>query len=203
MAGNFSNVSGLATFTGNEAFLADTETASGSQPQAGTITLAQLATQAAYYSASTSKTTVAGTRYTIGWVLGAAPATEGVVNLVQGKSLTGIAVLQGSVAGTDKWIAELHDSAGNLLATSATAGVSTTTASTWLQLPFTAAYNAAPGQYYICIQSNGTTDHPAVYSSPAMPYVTGSSTGSFGTGAAITPPTTYTANLGPVVTPYT
>ena len=51
----------------------------------------------------------------------------------------------GGTGGTDKWIAELHDSAGNLLATSATAGVTAGTAGQWMQLPFTAAYSAPPG----------------------------------------------------------
>jgi hypothetical protein len=197
------DVAGLATFTGAEQTSFDTGAASGASPQTGPVTMLQLATVANYFANNTSKTTVSGTRYTVGWVLGSASASEGVVNLTQGQTLTGINVLVGSTGGTDSWNVELKNAAGVTVANSALAGTTAGTANTWQQIPFTTPYYAAPGQYYISLQSNGTTAHPAVYNSPTSPLVTQSSTGTFGTVASITPPTTYTAGLGPVCFPYT
>ena len=180
----------LNTATGAETVNLDTNKAAGSNPQTGDMTLVQLATQALFLSNNASKTTVAGTRYYVQYPVGFA------------QTVTGVQVLMGSTGGTDKFIAELHDSAGNLVATSATAGQTTGAAGTVMQLAFTATYTVAPGTYYLAIQSNGTTDHPAVYNAPSLPLNTGSATGTFGTGAAITPPTTYTAALGPVASLY-
>ena len=109
----------------------------------------------------------------------------------------------GGTGGTDSWILELHGPTGLLLATTATAGTTAGTANTWQQIAFTATYTVTvPGQYWVAIQSNGTTAKfdsiNGLASLTGMPF-TGSATGTFGTGASITPPTTYTANLGPKI----
>jgi hypothetical protein len=88
------------------------------------------------------------------------------------------------------------------VATSTTSGTTAGTANNWQQIAFTATYTAVPGTYYIAVQSNGTTAKFAVLDSPVSSLTTGSATGTFGTGAAITPPTTYTVNLGPMALPY-
>lgn len=178
-------------FTGVELFDLDTQNASGQYPQTGSIQTIQLAMLLAYYSQVKDKTMVAGTRY------------YSSLLLQQQTTLTGIQALVGTTGGTDSWIFELHSPTGVLLATTATAGTTAGTASTWQQIPFTATYTIlVPGTYFLAVQSNGTTAKLATLNSVTNPTLTGSATGTFGTGASITPPTTYTANLGPVAYVY-
>lgn len=180
----------LGTFSGNETGSFDTNAANGVNPQTGAISVAQLVNLISYYGQTKDKTMVAGSRYFSSVQIGFA------------QTLTGIQALVGTTGGTDSWIFELHDSAGNLVATTATAGTTAGTASTWQQIAFTTPYAAAAGTYFIAVQSNGTTAKLATLNSVTNPTLTGSATGVFGTGAAITPPTTYTANLGPLAYPY-
>lgn len=180
----------LGVFTGSEQLNLDTELTQGSAPQSAMSTTLQLAAAMSWLSASADRTTVAGSRYFSSYVIGS-PVL-----------LTGIAVKIGGTGGTDSWIFELHNSAGALVATSTTSGTTAGTANTWQRIAFTAQYQAQPGTYFIAVQSNGTTAKPAVYQSPGVPVLTGSATGTFATGAAITPPTTYTAGVGPVALVY-
>ena len=199
-----------ASVYGGEKLPVDTLLPNGQQPQSEKIGLQTLAAALLYLSNNASKTTVAGTRYYSSFDVNAPNpglADGGSQELSPVTLLTGVQVLIGSTGGTDKWIVELHDSNGVLLATSATAGVTTGTAGTWQQFPFTSTYQLVPGTYFLVVQSNGTTDKPAVYNFPApvfatTPLITGSVTGTFGTGANFTPATTYTANVGPVALPY-
>lgn len=181
----------LSVFTGAETIApVDTQLSGGAAPQSASSTLMQLATALKYLAASADKTTVAGTRYYGSYVVGSPTL------------LTGIEVLVGGTGGSDNWLVELHDSTGALVATSNTAGATAGTANTWQRFAFTAPYEAQPGTYYLAVQSNGTTAKPAVYSSAGLPITSGSASGTFGTGAAITPPTTYTASLAPVAQLY-
>lgn len=184
----------LGPNTGNELVGLDTEKASGQAPQSASISLQQLAVALAKLSNAASHATVAGTRYFVNFQLGSAT------------QLTGIEVLIGATGGTDKWIVELHDSLGNLLATSATAGTTVNaTANSWQQFAFTSPFNAPAGSYFLALQSNGTTATFAALNAPLSAQssvMTGSAAGVFGTGAAITPPTTYAANTGPVAQAY-
>lgn len=178
-------------WTGAELFDLDTQNANGSNPQTASASTAQLAAAISYFGQVKDKTMVAGSRYYSSIVIGN-PAT-----------LTGIQVLVGSTGGTDLWIAELHSPTGALLATSTTSGTTAGTASTWQRLAFTSTYNlTVSGTYWLAIQSNGTTAKLATLNSDVNPTLTGSATGVFGTGASITPPTTYTANLGPMAMVY-
>lgn len=178
-------------FTGSETIAPfDTQASGGANPQSASSTLVQLSAALNWLNATADKTTVSGTRYYGSYVLGSSVL------------LTGIGVLVGGTGGTDNWIFELHDSTGALVATTTTSGTTAGTANTWQRIAFTATYQAAAGTYYIAVQSNGTTAKPAVYSSPGLPIVSGSATGTFGTGAAITPPTTYTASLAPMALVY-
>ncbi len=176
-------------WTGSELFDLDTQNANGSNPQTASSNLVQLAAALSYFSQVKDKTMVAGTRYYSSIVIGA-PAL-----------LTGIQAMVGTTGGSDTWVFELHSPTGVLLAASAatTAG----TASTWQRLAFTATYNLTiPGTYFLVVQSNGTTAKLATLNSDVNPTLTGSATGTQGTPASITPPTTYTANLGPMATVY-
>lgn len=177
-------------FSGSEKLSIDTQRANGSNPQTAAPSLQQMAAYIAFLNSKLDKTMVAGSRY------------YSSIELGNADTITGIAALVGSVGGTDKWIFELHDSAGNLVATTATGGTTTGTANTYQAIDFTAPYAADAGVYFIAVQSNGTTAKLATYDAPTSPVLTGSATGTFGTGAAITPPASYTANLGPVAVLY-
>lgn len=191
MSGLYSNgVPQASILTGAELLPCDTELLNGANPQSASVSLFQLCTAMSYLVNNVDKTTVAGTRY------------YGSVSVGFAATFTGVQVRVGSVGGTDLWIAELHDSTGALVATSTTSGTTAGTASTWQRLAFTAAYTAQPGTYYIALQSNGTTAKASVYASAGLPITSGSATGTFGTGASITPPTTYTASLAPVAQLY-
>jgi len=180
----------LAQPTGAEQAYVDTNLGSGAAPQDAMSSLQELAIMLRQFGSSIDKATVAGSRYYRSIVIGSQ------------KTLTGISVLVGGTGGTDNWIAELHDSTGALVATSTLSGTTAGTANTWQQIAFTATVTVAPGTYYVAVQSNGTTAKFAVLDTPVSPLTTGSATGTFGTSAAITPPTTYTANLGPMALPY-
>lgn len=184
-----------ATFTGLEQGSFDTQLASGAAPQTITINVQQLATLVKFYNNTLDKTTVSGSRYYASYDIGG-------TSINGGATLTGIEVLVGGTGGTDLWIFELHNSLGALVATTSLSGTTAGTANTWQRIAFTAPVQVLPGSYFIAVQSNGTTAKPATYNSPQSSLVTGSATGVFGTSAAITPPTTYTANLGPMALAY-
>lgn len=114
--------------------------------------------------------------------------------------LTGLSYLIGSVGGTDKAIAFLFNSAGVVVATSALAGTTVGTAATFQRLAFIAAYQAAPGLYYVGIQYNGTT--AKLRTQAAGDHNTGVASQTFGTPVAITPPSTFTAANAPIVMTY-
>lgn len=119
--------------------------------------------------------------------------------------LTGACVLNGATVGTDKWIFALYDSAGNLLANTATAGTTTATASKYQCIAFTATQLVYGGYYYLAVQGNGTTDNFQSLAANGAPtnYLTSSQTGTFGTLATLTPlPTTFTASQAPIMMVY-
>lgn len=180
----------LSIFTGSELANLDTQLTQGISPQSAMTSLIALSVAVRALSQPASKTMVAGTRYYVNAPIGSPTL------------ITGVSVLVGGTGGTDLWIVELHDSTGAIVATSALAGTTAGTANTFQRIAFTAPYQAAAGTYYVVLQSNGTTATFGAYSSAGLPLVTGSAAGTFGTSAAITPPTTYTANLGPIAMLY-
>lgn len=122
------------------------------------------------------------------------------IQLPYSKLATGLAGLLGTVGGTDKHLVALYDSQLNLLASSAVAGVTAGTASTYEQISFTTPYYmVGPAQYFGCMQSNGTTATVRMLvTSVQDQYLTTSKTGVFGTiPATITAPTTFTTAVGP------
>lgn len=116
-------------------------------------------------------------------------------------TITGVEYLIGSVGGTDKVIASLHDSAGVLLANSALAGATVGTAANTQQVAFTSTYAAVgPATYYICLTFNGTTAKFRSVPAFCQGGVMGNSvTQTFGTAATFTAPTTFTADKVPVM----
>jgi hypothetical protein len=191
MSGWLTNgVPNLGFFTGLEQFPVDTQQVQGAAPESASVSLVQLAAVMSWMTNVASSTPTAGTRYYTSVVIGFP------------RLLTGIGALIGATGGTNSFIFELHDSTGALVATTNTSGVTVGTANTWQRIPFTAQYQAAAGTYYIAVQLNGTTARFATYNSPGVPLAVGSASGTFGTGAAITPPTTYTAGVGPMALVY-
>lgn len=171
----------------------DTQKASGENPESGAVNLLTLALVLQNLGVTVDKTTVAGTRYYSNVVIG------------QQEQFTGIAVKIGGTGGTDNWLVELHNAAGTLVATSALAGALVGTAGTWQYFAFTAPYLAPAGTYFLAVQSNGTTAKLAVLDNSKLGgagVLSGSATGTFGTSASITPPTTYTADLAPAAILY-
>lgn len=191
MSGLLTNgVPAIGPLYGSERLLLDTVNVNGALPVTAGASLVHLAAVANMLANNTSATPVAGSRYYVSTSIGF------------DQQITGVQFLIGATGGTDSAIVELHDSTGALVATSATAGTLVGTAGTYQRIAFTAPYNAKAGTYFIALQLNGTTARFAQYNAPSTPLLTGSATGTFGTGAAITPPTTYTAARGPVALLY-
>ena len=114
---------------------------------------------------------------------------------------TGIGVLNGVTVGTDNHLVALYDSNGVLIANSALAGALSAGANAFQQRAFTSATPPlAPGRYFLAVQSNGTTATLRTWAAAnGGNQMTASSTGTFGTvPASFTPPTTFTADVGPI-----
>lgn len=114
-------------------------------------------------------------------------------------TFTGATNLIGSVGGTDKVIYYLWDKDGALLAWTAVAGTTVGTAATMqTRLAFVDPVTVdGPTYVYAGLIFNGTTakfrSH-AIGNGPAF-----SSTGTFGTNAALTVATTFTADKAPIM----
>lgn len=116
------------------------------------------------------------------------------------KLATGLAIMFGTTAGgSDKHLVALLDSAGNVVATSALAGATNSTASTYVKFPFTSQYLViGAAEYFACTQSNGTSDTIRMLVTGTQDtYLTTSKTGTFGTIPTITVPTGFTTAVGP------
>lgn len=187
----FNGVPELGLVTGSELMGMDTQNTQGKNPESATLTLARLAIAMNMLGSSLDKTMVAGTFYYAGMNVGTALLA------------TGIAVQVGATGGTDKWTVALWNSLGVLVAKSDSAtGITAGTALTTQRLPFgvtgsEAAVSVPAGSYFLGLQSNGNTAQFKSINAVTWPFNTGSTAGAFSTVPAITPPTTYTANLGP------
>jgi hypothetical protein len=117
------------------------------------------------------------------------------------KYVTGLGVMNGATASTDKHLVALYDATGNLIAHSATAGVTASGTNTYQNIPFTTPYYlVGPAVYYACLQTNGTTATLNMLTTGEQDtYTTKGVTGqTFGTiPATITVPTTFTSVVGP------
>lgn len=207
---------GLALFSGLEKFNADSQQANGAVPQSEAVALYKLSMVLTTMLNALNKTMVAGTIYYSQFDVGYTytPTPRGSAIPENSYSVTGINIPVGGTGGTDTWHVGLWNSAGVLVGRSATAGVTAGTALTIQQFPLyqpdgstAGPVTITSGTYYIGLQSNGTTATFRTINSPiwgttATPIVTGSKTGSAGTLPAITPATTYTANVGPLASLY-
>jgi hypothetical protein len=113
--------------------------------------------------------------------------------------LTGVAVLNGSAVAGNITVA-LADSTGTILASSASTAASGTAA--FQQVPFSSQVKVkGPGKYFILLQSNNTSYR---YRSHTLGnFEAGKLTAqTYGTLPSFTPPTTFTASLGPVADTY-
>lgn len=146
----------------------------------------------AYGSFGTNTTLVSGTIY---WA---------DVYIPRNFTVTGIGVLNGATVGTNNGLVGLYDSAGTLLGNSALAGAVTAGANAFQQRALLTPYEAVgPGRYWVAYQANGTTDTlRTVAASTFIDVLTKSATGTFGTLTALTPPTTFTADVGPIAYVY-
>jgi hypothetical protein len=114
---------------------------------------------------------------------------------------TGIGLLNGATVGTNNHLVALYDSNGVLIANSDLAGTVSANANTFQQRAFTSPTPPlAPGRYFIAMQANGTTATLRTWAAAnGGNMMTASSTGTFGTlPASFTPPTTFTADVGPI-----
>lgn len=142
-------------------------------------------------TSGTSVATVAGTIYWAGVFI--------PINV----TLTGVIITVGNTGGTDKFIGALYSSTGTLLANSALAGINVGTANTKQKFVFTSTvYVTGPGVYYIAVQSNGTTARFMAFGNATEGFVTGSTTGTFGTLPSITPGSSFTTSVGPFASTY-
>jgi len=123
------------------------------------------------------------------------------IDLPANQFLTGMAVLNGGTAATDKWIYALYDGSGNLLANTAVAGTTATGTNVYQQIAFTSKYFAVgPARYFGCLQGNGGGSSTVTMIKTGMQdtFLTKGVTGqTFGTLASFTVPTTFTTAVGP------
>lgn len=128
------------------------------------------------------------------------------IRLPYSRLLTGLAPHIGTTGGTDKWIVALYDSGGNLVANSALAGATVGSGNAWQATAFTSPYYAVgPGQYYGCLQSNGTTatiDTVTTGKDDNILTFHQSPAGTFGTLTNFTAPTSFASVSGPYLYAY-
>lgn len=116
-----------------------------------------------------------------------------------GMTITGLAFFNGSVAsGNVKGF--LTDSAGNVVASTASTAMSGTDA--YQKLDLSTAYAAAgPATYYVCLQVDNTTARFNTHT--VGTFGASKKTGTtYGTLTSVTPPTTFTTALGPIASLY-
>lgn len=113
--------------------------------------------------------------------------------------ITGVALLNGSAVSGNVTVI-LYDSSGNIVANSASTAQSGTAA--YQQIPFATAYIAkGPAKYFIGLQVDNTT---ARFRSHILGNFGASkkTAQTYGTLTALTAPTTFTTNLGPIADTY-
>ena len=162
------------------------------------------------YNWGNNTTPVSGTQY------------YGTIDLPRTMLVTGLSLLQGSVAGTDKYILAVHRSDGVTVATTPVAGVAAGGgAGTFQDIPFASQYIlTGPARYWLDVQVNGTTtrfvtDPVSGAGQAAFTGRLGSSfTGTFGTITSLTAgpagsnpattalPTSLIANTSPMMCVY-
>lgn len=119
-----------------------------------------------------------------------------------GCTITGGAFLANGTVGTNKYIIALFDNTGAPIANanSSIAGILTSGGNTFQTANFALAQAVPAGVYYLGVYFNGATD--GLQTIPAAASGTGTAIAitaqTFGTIAAITPPTSFAGNAAPV-----
>lgn len=146
----------------------------------------------AYASVGTSTATVAGTIYVSS------------IQIDKTRLVTGVSILNGATVGTDNLLGALYSNSGELLGSSALAGILSAGASAFQDLVFISPkLIVGPARYYVAMQGNGTTATIRLMAaSTFVDVLADSRTGTFGTLPAITVPTTFTATKAPVACLY-
>jgi len=122
------------------------------------------------------------------------------INLPRTMTVTGIGVLNGTIVGTDNLIVSLYGPEGGFLASSALAGTLSAGADAFQQIALTVPLVLKnDGRYWVGVQCNGTTAATQRIAANAYLNLAGSFAGTFGTLPDIVPPTTFTADMGPIV----
>lgn len=108
--------------------------------------------------------------------------------------VTGFANFNGSVASGNLKVI-LYNSAGTVIASSASTVMAGVDA--FQRIPFSAPINLRPGRYFVGLQVNNVTAR--VNTHPIGNFAQFKKTGEvYGTATAITPVSTFTANVGPM-----
>lgn len=205
---------GLATASLTTSFPSLVGGPDGYVTQGGNIALANQAGQAAFTS-----TTMQGPSILCNMPLGTAALTAagassvhvaGTMNLSEiyiphWNTWKGLAVLNGTIVGTDNMLVALYSSNGALLGNSAVAGTVSAGASTFQNRDFLTPLTLPPGRYFCGVQSNGTTATSNKFvAANGVNVLTAAHAGTFGTvPATITVPTTFTTAVGCVCQLYT
>ncbi len=117
--------------------------------------------------------------------------------------VTGVQYVVGSVGGTTKVVASIHDINGRVVANSATAGATVGTAAQIQQVALTATAALQSGFYFVGVTFDGTTAKFRSVPAYCQSGVIGNGvTQTFGTVADFTAPTTFTADKVPVASLY-
>ncbi len=223
-----SGVPNIVIANGAERLPIDTGNLAGENPESGSIRMLQLATMLAKLQNTVSATPTASTRYFITFQIQVETQLTGIEFYIGGTGGTDhvIAELYAPLAPGATTVLPV---ASTDPVTPSGIGTVVGTANTWQQLTFkdtsgnALPYLAQPGLYYISLCFGGNTCRYEAYEAPAIPALTlafqtinnvanvpvvtgvlsnGSAAQTFGTVAAITPPSTYTAGSGPVAQVY-
>lgn len=117
----------------------------------------------------------------------------------------GMAVLNGTIVGTDNMLVALYGSNGTLLANSAVAGALSAGASVFQNRDFLTPVTLPPGRYFCGVQCAGTTATTMKFiAANGVNVLTAAPTGTFGVvPTTVAVPTTNTTAVGCVVQLYT
>lgn len=120
------------------------------------------------------------------------------VYVPEGCTLTGIRVMNGSVASGNIKLG-LADSTGAVVASTASTAMSGTDA--YQQVAFSSTYAATQGTYFVLLQIDNTTARMNMHTFGSFP-ASKKTSETYGTFTTITPPTTFTTAVGPIATLY-
>ena len=161
---------------------------------------------------STHIWTVGGTVDTVIRGLNKQPASAtrywSEISIPYNVTLTGISYLVGTATGGtgDSVVIQLCNSTGAQVATTRLPGhaavKAATSPNTFQNVPFTSTYAATKGIYYVVVQFNTTATRFRAYNVAGSPFVAGSTGGSWGTKADITPGTSFSPGIGPICITY-